>query len=196
MDPSQLLWTAVRTLGVYALMLALLRLTGKREIGNFSPFDLLVALMLGEIVDEAIYGDVSFLQFGLAAVLIAALHVATGWMAYASKTLDRILQGSPSMLIKDGELCRDEMRKERISEDEVMAMLREQMVDDLREVKLGTLEASGRLAVVKHEWAEPLQKGDLRGKEAQQKQADTGGQDEPPLEKQTYSPRALNREAA
>lgn len=196
MEVQELLMTAVRTLGVYVLILVILRVTGKRTVGNFSPFDLLVALMLGEVVDEAIYGDVSFLQFALAAVLIGMLQYATGWMSFKNKTLDRILRGAPVGVIRNGELQHDEMRKERLSEEEVMALLREQMVDDLREVKFGTLEVSGRLAVIKEEWAEPVQKGDLRGKEAEQKQADTGGQDDPPYEKQTYSPRALNQEAA
>ncbi len=196
MEPMELLMTAARTLGVYVLVLVLLRVTGKREIGNFSPFDLLVAFMLGEIVDEAIYGDVSFAQFGVAAVCIALLQYGTGWLSYLSRPLDRLLQGEPAVMVRDGELQRQALRAERLSEEDLMAMLREQQIDDLREVKLGTLEVNGMLTVIKQEWAEAVQKGDLPGKEQQQRLADTGGQDEPPVEKQTYSPRALGQEAA
>jgi uncharacterized membrane protein YcaP (DUF421 family) len=195
MEPTQLLWTAVRTLCVYLLILVILRITGKREIGNFSPFDLLIALMLGEIVDEAIYGDVDFLQFAVAAVCIAALQYGTSWLTYASRTMDRLLEGTPSVLVRNGELQQDAMKRERLNEAEVLALLREQSVDDLREVKLGTLEVSGQLTVLKEEWAEPVQKGDLPGAEAEQKQRDTGGQDQPPPDKQTDSPRALGQEA-
>src|SRR5687768_13434606 len=72
MDPQELLLTAVRAVGVYALMLVVVRLLGKRTVGNFSAFDLLVALMLGEVVDEIIYGDVSIAQ-GAVAILAVAI---------------------------------------------------------------------------------------------------------------------------
>lgn len=62
MEIQELLFTALRTVGVYLLILIVLRSLGKRAVGNFSAFDLLVALMLGEVVDEIIYGDVTFGQ--------------------------------------------------------------------------------------------------------------------------------------
>ncbi len=86
------------------------------------------------------------------------------------------------------------MRKERVNEQEVMALLRQQSIDDIREVKRAVLEVSGHLSVIKQDWAEPVQKGDLQGPESQQKKADTGGQEEPPLDKQTDSPHALGQE--
>ena len=62
METQELLLTALRAAAVYVLMLVVIRLMGKRTVGNFTAFDLLVALMLGEIVDEIIYGDVTFAQ--------------------------------------------------------------------------------------------------------------------------------------
>ena len=73
MEPQELLLTAVRAVAVYVLMLVVIRALGKRTVGNFSAFDLLVALMLGEIVDEIIYGDVRFIQGTVAVVSIAAV---------------------------------------------------------------------------------------------------------------------------
>jgi uncharacterized membrane protein YcaP (DUF421 family) len=66
MDATELLLTAARALAVYALLLAVIRVLGKREVGNFTAFDLLVALMLGEVVDEIIYGEVEFAQGAVA----------------------------------------------------------------------------------------------------------------------------------
>jgi uncharacterized membrane protein YcaP (DUF421 family) len=177
-------------------MLVVLRCLGKREIGSFSPFDLLVALMLGEIVDEVIYGDVSMVQGAVAALVIALAQYATGWLTYLNHSMDSLLEGTPAIIIKNGELQRQAMRKERMNEQEVMALLREQEIDDVREVKLGTLEVSGHLTVLKQDWAEPVQKGDLKGPESEQKQSDTGGQEEPPLTKQTDSPQALGQKVA
>jgi uncharacterized membrane protein YcaP (DUF421 family) len=110
--------------------------------------------------------------------------------------MDKILEGLPTVVVRNGELQHAEMRKERVNEQEVMALLREQSIDDIREVKLATLEVSGHLTVIKEDWAEPVQRGDLGGPESKQKQADTDGQEQPPLEKQTYSPRALGHEVA
>ncbi len=71
MDVNELLMTMVRTIGLYIIMLVVIRLLGKKTIGNFTAFDLLVALMLGEIVDEVIYGDVSFIE-GIVAIVVIA----------------------------------------------------------------------------------------------------------------------------
>jgi uncharacterized membrane protein YcaP (DUF421 family) len=76
MDTGELLLTAARAIAVYVLMLGVIRALGKRTVGNFSAFDLLVALMLGEVVDEIIYGDVRFLHGTVAIVTIGAVAYA------------------------------------------------------------------------------------------------------------------------
>ena len=82
MDPRELMLTAARAAAVYVFMLIVIRALGKRTVGNFSAFDLIVALMLGEVVDEIIYGDVLFIQGAVAIVAIAALAYADAWLAY------------------------------------------------------------------------------------------------------------------
>ena len=94
MDTRELLLTALRALGVYALVLVVIRVLGKRTVGNFTAFDLLVALMLGEIVDEVIYGDVTFAQGGVAILVIAVAHYANSAMSYWDHGLARILEGT------------------------------------------------------------------------------------------------------
>src|SRR5829696_9690418 len=98
MDPNELLMTAARAVGVYALVLVIVRALGKRTVGNFSAFDLLVALMLGEIVDEMVYGDVRFLQGTTAIVVIAALTYADSWLAYFDHGMNAILEGKPTIV--------------------------------------------------------------------------------------------------
>jgi uncharacterized membrane protein YcaP (DUF421 family) len=158
--------TALRAAGVYALMLVVIRLLGKRAVGAFSAFDLLVALMLGEVVDEIIYGDVTFVQGTVAIVVIAAADYATSWLSYSNGTINRLLEGAPIPLVEDGRLQRAGMRRERMNEDEVMAELRLQGVEDLREVKRAWLETSGEISVLKQEWAEPLRRADVTGRAA------------------------------
>jgi uncharacterized membrane protein YcaP (DUF421 family) len=161
MDTHELLLTALRALGVYALVLVVIRVLGKRTVGNFTAFDLLVALMLGEIVDEIIYGDVTFAQGAVAILVIAMAHYANSWMSYWDHGLARILEGSPTAVVRRGQLDRGGMRKERMNESEVMEALRVQGVDDVKEVKLAMVENDGQVSVLKEEWAQPLRKRDL-----------------------------------
>jgi uncharacterized membrane protein YcaP (DUF421 family) len=194
MEAQELLMTALRALGVYAFMLAVIRLLGKRTVGNFTAFDLLVALMLGEVVDEIIYGDVTLLQGGVAIVVVALAQYGNSWLSYWDHGLDKILEGIPTAVVKEGRLQRDGMRKERMNEREVFAELRVCGIDDLREVKLATVENEGRLSVIKEDWAECLQKGDLDGDEAERKKRATAGKEEPPPSKKTDSKTALGQE--
>jgi uncharacterized membrane protein YcaP (DUF421 family) len=161
MDTHELLLTALRALGVYALVLVVIRVLGKRTVGNFTAFDLLVALMLGEIVDEIIYGDVTFAQGAVAILVIAMAHYANSWMSYWDHGLARILEGSPTAVVRRGQLDRGGMRKERMNESEVMEALRVQGVEDVKEVKLAMVENDGQVSVLKEEWAQPLRKRDL-----------------------------------
>ena len=191
MDPHELFLTAARAVAVYVIMLVVLRLSGKRAIGNFSAFDLLVALMLGEVVDEIIYGDVDFLQ-GLAPILVVTLlQVATSWLSYWDHGWDRVLEGVPTIIVRNGELDRRGLRTERMNDKDVMAELRQSGIDDLREVKLATVENDGRVSVLRQDWAEELQKGDVDPELKQQRKDQLGGAAEPPPDKRTDSEHAL-----
>jgi uncharacterized membrane protein YcaP (DUF421 family) len=161
MDPQELAWTALRALGVYALMLVVIRLLGKRTVGNFSAFDLLVALMLGEVVDEIIFGDVSVLQGVVAIVTLAAAQYGNSWLSYSSPRFSRLLEGTPTTVLADGRLVRAGMRQEHLNEQDVMAALRLQGIDDAAEVKRAIVEIDGEVSVVRQDWAEPLTKADL-----------------------------------
>jgi len=191
MNTSELLATAGRAFAVYALLLVVIRVLGKREVGNFTAFDLLVALMLGEVVDEIIYGDVEFAQGAVAIGAIALIQYATSWLSYMNHFADKLLDGVPTILVRDGALQQDGMRKERMNEHELMGLLREQEIEDLREIKLAVLEVGGALSVIKHSWAESIQKADLGGPEKDARQKAVGGQEEPPEAFDTCSPKAL-----
>lgn len=161
MDPHELLMTALRALAVYVLMLVVIRALGKRTVGNFAAFDLLVALMLGEVVDEIIYGDVSFAQGTVAIAVIAAAQYGNTWLSYWDHGFDRLLEGKPTPIVRDGAMVLEGMRAERINAKGVMHELRLSGVDDIAEVKLAMIEVDGVVSVIRHEWAEPVQKRDL-----------------------------------
>jgi uncharacterized membrane protein YcaP (DUF421 family) len=161
MDPKDLLMTVVRSIGLYVIMLIVIRMLGKKTVGNFTAFDLLVALMLGEVVDEVIYGDVSFIEGTVAILVIAGAKYFTSYLSFASPRLAKVLEGSPTILVKEGEINKKGLKNELMSESEVHAALRLREIEDMREVKLATLEIDGEVSVIKEDWAEPLQKRDL-----------------------------------
>lgn len=161
MDWNELLLTALRATFVYFYLLLLVRILGKREIGASSAFDLLVALMLGDVVDEVIYGDVTLAQGTLAMTIIAAWHLINAFASYKSEIVDRITGAPPTVLVKNGRIQRKELARERLNETELLSGLRLMSVDDIKEVKQATLEPNGQISVLKEDWAKPIQKQDL-----------------------------------
>jgi uncharacterized membrane protein YcaP (DUF421 family) len=161
MDPRELMFTALRALLVYGVMLVVIRLLGKRTIGNFSAFDLLVALMLGEIVDEVIYGDVSIAQGRVAIFVLAGVEFGNSWLSARNDTANRWLEGEPTPLVADGVILPDKLRGEHMHERDLQAELRLQGIEDVGKVKRATLETDGEVSVILQDWAEPAEKRDL-----------------------------------
>jgi uncharacterized membrane protein YcaP (DUF421 family) len=160
-DVNELVYTALRASFVYVFLLIVVRLLGKREIGNTSAFDLIVALILGEVVDEIIYGDVTILQ-GVIAIMVTALwHLVNSWASFRSKVIDRLTSAPPTVMVKNGEIQSKNLARERLNEDELFSELRMMGVEDVKEVKQATLEPNGKLSVIQEEWAKPVQRRDL-----------------------------------
>lgn len=161
MDTSELIFTALRATFVYFFLLLIIRVLGKREIGATSAFDLIVALILGEVVDEIIYGDVTILQ-GMVAILVVAIwHLVNSWASFKSQFIDKLTGASPTILVKSGRIQKKELAKERLNEEELFSELRMAGVDNLEEVKQATLEPNGSISVLLEEWAKPVQHQDL-----------------------------------
>ena len=178
MDSRELLLTAVRALGIYVLMLVVVRVLGKRTVGNFATFDLLVALMLGELVDEIIYADVSLVQGTLAIFVIAGAQAGNSWLTLWGHGFDTLLEGKPTVIVRDGTLQPKGVRAERMNVKEVMGHLRGLGVQDLREVKLALVEDDGSVSAIRRGWAEPAMKADVDEKAAAQRLADMNGEQE------------------
>lgn len=161
MDLSQLAWTAARAIVIYLFVLVVMRILGKRTVGNFTAFDLIVAFIISEVVDEPIYGDVPLAQGLLAIGVIAAMHFANSFLGFHFPRLEALTGGKPQLLIENGKLLPEALASERISRSELEAMLREQQIDDVTDVARGTLETNGQLSVIKTRPAQELQKRDL-----------------------------------
>lgn len=164
MDFHDLLITAGRSFAMYAFVLLVIRLLGKREVGNFTAFDLLAALMIGEVVDEGIFGDVTLIQAFVAIGSIGLLDYLNSWGSYKWRWFDQLTGASPRILVKNGKIDERALAAERMNKEELESQLRLEGIDDLQEVKQATLEPSGEVSVLKADWAKELQKGDLAKK--------------------------------
>ena len=160
-DVNELLYTALRASFVYVFLLIVVRLLGKREIGNTSAFDLIVSLILGEVLDEIIYGDVTILQGVIAIVVTAIWHLVNSWASFKSEFIDKLTGAPPTVLVKNGQIQRKNLAKERLNEEELLSELRMVGVEDVKEVKQATLEPNGKVSVIQEEWAKPVQRQDL-----------------------------------
>jgi uncharacterized membrane protein YcaP (DUF421 family) len=139
----------VRTAVVYVFLLAALRLAGKREIGQMTPFDLVVILVIANAVQNAMVGpDTSLIGGLLAAAALVVANAAVSYLGFSSRLFERTLIGSPTLLVSDGHLIDAHLRRERIDADEVLMAMREHGVADISEVKLAVLEVDGTVSIV------------------------------------------------
>ena len=167
MDPRELMLTAARAAAVYVLMLIVIRALGKRTVGNFSAFDLLVALMLGEVVDEIIYGDVLFMPGrGCRSSRSRCSPYADSWLAYFDHGMEAVLEGKPTIVVRNGRFERPGMRRERMTEKDVMAHLRQRGHPRHARSAPGDRRAGRQRQHPEASWAEPAQKADVVEDEA------------------------------
>jgi len=137
---------AIRTAAVYAFILVLLHLAGKRELAQLNSFDLVVLLLLSNVVQNAIIGDDLSLVGGLlgAAILVALNYLLVRY-AFFHPRVGRLLQGRETTLVEGGRPKRDALRRERITPAELEAALRRQGVDGLAAVDRVVLDPEGTI---------------------------------------------------
>lgn len=139
----------LRAVTIYFVLLLSLRAFGKREIGQFTLFDLVFILLVANAVQPAITGNDNSLTGGL--VIIATLillNFALSRLRLASPLIARILEPRPVVLAKDGIWNQSELRRQGISDEECLATLREHGLGSITEAELVELEADGTLSVV------------------------------------------------
>ena len=134
----------LRTLFVYALLVVLLRIFGKRELAQLNPFDLVVLLLLSNAVQNAIIGPDNSITGGVigAVTLLAANYLVVRFL-FRHKRLDQILEGSPTTLIERGDLKRDALARELLTESELLMVAHRQGFETLEEIETCVIEPGG-----------------------------------------------------
>lgn len=140
---------AIRTVIIYVAVLLGFRLAGKRELGQMTPFDLVVILLVANAVQNAMVGPDTSVTGGLiaAAVLfagnygLASLRERVPWLQTA-------LEGSPTLLVRNSAYIKENLRREGLEEDEVLMAMREHGIGDVKEVETAVLETDGSISIV------------------------------------------------
>jgi uncharacterized membrane protein YcaP (DUF421 family) len=161
-----LLEKILRPVIVYAFLVVSLRLSGKRELVQLNPFDLVVLLTLSNTVQNAIIGDDNSVSGGLiGATSLLVINYLVVRFLYGHKKLDQLVEGRADVLIEEGKLKPERLKKELITVTQLEAAARKQGFDSLEDVKRCILEPGGTLTFVgKKPDAEDIRHLELVGK--------------------------------
>ena len=138
----------LRSVAIYAALLIALRLFGKREVGQFTLYDLVLILLVANAVQPAMTGPDSSLGGGLVIIgTLVLLNFLIGRLD-RNRLFHRLLVPAPTVIIRDGAFDRKAMEREGIDEEEILMAIREHGIEDVKQCKLGVLESDGTVSIV------------------------------------------------
>lgn len=159
----QMAWTLfLRTFILYLLILVVTRVMGKREVGRLQPIDLVVAIMIADAAAIVIEETKLPLYAGVVPIVtLAGAEIALAYLALKSLAVRALICGKPRVVIRQGRILEDEMRRERYNINDLLEQLREKDITSVKDVEFAILETSGKLSVVPKGGKRPVQPADL-----------------------------------
>jgi len=147
---------ALRTGVIYLVVLIGVRLSGKREVGQMTPFDLTLLLLLSNSVQNAMTGpDTSLIGGVVAASTLLVLNYLIGRFSGSNRAFRHVVEGEPSLLIHDGKPIESHMAREHVSMDELQRAVREHGIAQCCDVALAVLEVDGSISCLKYDEIKP-----------------------------------------
>jgi uncharacterized membrane protein YcaP (DUF421 family) len=143
-------WVFVlRATAIYVLVMALVRVSGKRAVGQFTPFDLVLLILIGNAVQNGINGgDNSLTGAAIMAVTLIVLNYVVALLTSRHRRFERMVEGEPVVLARDGKLFPQVLRRELVSNEDFAEALRVNGVEQVEEVGLAMLETNGHITVL------------------------------------------------
>lgn len=150
---------------MFFALFALLRLMGKRELSEMTPFELVLLVVMGDLIQQGVtHNDFSLTGAVLAAATFAFWAVALSWLTYLSPRAERALEGTPVVVIRDGQLLEDNLRRDRLTRSEIEAEMRLAGIARIKDVDWAILETEGKVSFIgKSPTGEPTKQRDERG---------------------------------
>lgn len=139
----------IRAAIAFGFIWVVTRVVGRRELSSMEPFDLILLVVIGDLVQQGVtQSDYSMLGAILVISTFALLTVATSYLSFRFRRLRPVLEGEPLILIENGRVIDDNLRRERLTIEEVAAEARLNQIGDLSDVRFAVLETSGQISFV------------------------------------------------
>ena len=139
----------LRAVIVYVVVLVMVRMAGKRTLGQFTPFDMLLLVLLGNAVQNALLGPDTSLGGGLLlALTLITLNYFVGWITTRSPAEERVIEGEPVVLARHGHVLQKVLQRELGSKADFAKAMRDAGCDEVDEVDLALLETNGHITII------------------------------------------------
>jgi uncharacterized membrane protein YcaP (DUF421 family) len=137
----------LRTVFVFFLILVITRAVGRRELSSMEPFDLILLVVIGDLVQQGVtQSDYSLTGATTVIVTMAGLVVGTAYLSFRVKRLRPLLEGEPILLISDGRLLERNLRRQRMTVEELRAEARQQSIGAFDDIRYAVLETNGKIS--------------------------------------------------
>jgi uncharacterized membrane protein YcaP (DUF421 family) len=136
-----------RTVFVFLLIFVVTRAVGRRELASMEPFDMILLVVIGDLVQQGVtQSDYSLTGATTVIATLALLVVFTAWLSFRVRRLRPLLEGEPVVLVADGRVLERNLRRERMTVEELEAEGRQQQIGSLEEVRFAVLETNGKIS--------------------------------------------------
>ena len=140
---------ALRAIVLYAFVVFVMRVTGRRELSTLGPVDLVLLIVLGDAIQQGLRQDDYSLTGAIIAVFtIASMQVFSSYLGYRSRRVRRVLEGDPIVIIRDGKLIPKNVARERMTVDEVCESMRLEQISSIDDVEWAILEGNGNISFI------------------------------------------------
>ena len=142
----------LRATAMFVLLYGLIRLLGKRELGQMTPFELVLMVVMGDLIQQGVTHNDFSLTGGLLAIgTFAFWGVVLSWLTYLFPRAERVLDGDARVLIRDGELLEQNMRRDRLTRRELESEMRLAGIASMRQVAWALLETNGKISFIRRD---------------------------------------------
>ena len=139
----------LRAIVLYAFVVLIMRVMGRRELSSLGPVDLVLLIVLGDAIQQGLtQDDYSVTGAVIAVSTIAAVQVGVSQLSFRSRRARRVLEGEPVVIIQDGKVIDRNMKRERLTEGEVAEEMRAQQIASVEDVEWGILESNGTMSFI------------------------------------------------
>jgi uncharacterized membrane protein YcaP (DUF421 family) len=140
----------LRASAVFVILYLLLRLLGKRELGQLTPFELLVMIVMGDLIQQGVtHNDFSLTGAMLAVATFGFLALLLSWITYMFPAMERLLDGEPRVVVRDGAIITDNLRRDRMTRAELESEMRLAGIASLKDVAWAIIEPQGKISFIK-----------------------------------------------